>query len=75
MNLATIIALIIVAGAVVLASIYLYKHGTCGSCPDAPTCSGHCHRDFLKKLESDTAYQEKSDKIDEILKDHNFPSK
>ena len=74
MNLSTLIALIIVAALFCLASIYLYKNGTCGACPDAPNCNGHCSRDnkkaIKKSLKENAGFKEKSDMIDDIIKKH-----
>ena len=70
MNLPTIIALLIIVALVVAALRYLHKNGTCGGCPDAPSCSGNCHKDLLKKLQMDPDYEDKNKVIDEILKKH-----
>ena len=70
MNLSTIIALIIVIVLVVMASVYLYRHGTCGACPDAQNCGGHCSSEKKKAIRKDSHYKEKSDMIDEIIKKH-----
>ena len=67
MTLSTIIALAIILVLFLAAARYLYKYGTCGSCPDHGSCSGHCSTKDLKK---DPLYKEKNDKIDEILKKH-----
>ena len=69
MNLSTIIAAVIIIVLFVLASRYLYKNGTCGSCPDRGSCHGHCSTDKIKK---DPMYKEKSKKIDELMKKHGF---
>lgn len=66
MNIATIIALLVVLALFIPAARYLYKYGTCGSCPDHGSCSGHCIMDPKK----DPHYKEKSQKIDEIMKKH-----
>ena len=42
MNIATIIALIVVLALFIPAARYLYKYG---SCPDHGSCSGYCNRD------------------------------
>ncbi len=70
MNLATIIALLVVLALFIPASIYLYKNGTCGSCPDHGACSGHCSRDLKRSSKKDPESKEKSKQIDEILKKH-----
>ncbi|MBP3718548.1 MAG: hypothetical protein J6I58_03380 [Eubacterium sp.] len=70
MNLATIIALLIVLALFIPASIYLYKNGTCGSCPDHGACSGHCTHDLKRNLKKDPEYKEKNKQIDEIIKKH-----
>ena len=70
MNLSTFIAIIIVLTLVAMASVYLYKHGTCGACPDAPNCGGHCDREKKKAIKKDAKYKEKSEMIDDIIKKH-----
>ncbi|MBP3717961.1 MAG: hypothetical protein J6I58_00375 [Eubacterium sp.] len=70
MNLATIIALLIVLALFIPASIYLYKNGTCGSCPDHGACSGHCSQEHKRNLKKDPSYKEKNKQIDEIIKKH-----
>ena len=71
MNLSTFIILVILIILLTAACIYLYKHGTCGACPDAPSCSGHCSSRMLKKkLKSDPMYKEKNTQIDDIMKKH-----
>ena len=71
MNISTIIALLILAVLLFWAIRYLYRHGTCGACPDAPTCSGHCSSRMLKKkLGNDPHYKEKEHQIDDIMKKH-----
>jgi len=71
MNISTIIALVIVFILFVLAAIYLYKNGTCGSCPDHGSCSGHCDsKKRLKTMKKKTDYNEKNELIDEIIKKH-----
>ncbi len=49
MNLASIIVIIILLLCLIPAIIYLYKNGTCGSCPDKGACSGHCSSKSYKK--------------------------
>ncbi len=70
MNVSTIIAILIIVVLMIVAIRYLYKHGTCGGCPDAPNCSGHCHKDLINRLKIDPKYEEKSAMIDEIMKKH-----
>ena len=70
MNLATIIALLIVLALFIPASIYLYKNGTCGSCPDHGACYGQCSHDLKRNLKKDPEYNEKNKQIDEIIKKH-----
>jgi radical SAM protein with 4Fe4S-binding SPASM domain len=71
MNLSTFIVLIILVVLITFASIYLYRHGTCGACPDAPSCSGHCSSRMLKKkMKEDPLYKEKNMQIDNIMKKH-----
>ena len=67
MNLSTIIAAAVIIVLVTLAARYLYKNGTCGSCPEHGACHGHCTTGKIKK---DPLYKEKSEKIDEIIKKH-----
>ena len=74
MNLPTLIALLIIVVLLILAISYLKKNGTCGGCPDAPSCNGHCHRDMLAELEKDPDYQTKNKSIDEIMKKHGMNS-
>ena len=66
MNLASFIALLIIFFLFVSASLYLKKHGTCGACPDAPHCSGHCSKSHKK----DPCLKEKNAMIDELMKKH-----
>lgn len=66
MNISSIIALIIILILVITASVYLHRHGTCGACPDAGNCKGHCNKDFKK----DPDYKEKMELIDEIMQKH-----
>ena len=67
MTISSIIALLVIGILFFLASRYLYKHGTCGSCPDAGACHGKCDRKSFKK---DPEYEEKNLKIEEIMKKH-----
>ena len=64
MNLSSIIALIIILILVITASVYLHRHGTCGACPDAGNCKGHCNKDYKK----DPDYKDKLHLIDDIIK-------
>ncbi len=66
MNLSTLIIILILVVLLTFAIRYLYKHGTCGACPDAPNCNGHCNRDLKK----DPHYKQKSTQIDEIMRKH-----
>ncbi len=71
MNLATIIALLVLVVILIPAIRYLYKYGTCGSCPDHGSCSGKCESKRMLKDFMDTPdYQEKNEMIDEIMKKH-----
>ena len=72
MNFATFIALLVLLAMLIPAIIYLYKNGTCGSCPDKGSCSGKCEsKKKLKELMSDPQFEEKNSKIDEIITKHN----
>lgn len=72
MNFATFIALLVLLAMLIPAIIYLYKNGTCGSCPDKGSCSGKCESEKkLKELMSDPQFEEKNSKIDEIITKHN----
>ncbi|SNU05229.1 hypothetical protein SAMN06297422_10385 [Lachnospiraceae bacterium] len=71
MNLATIIALLVLVVILIPAIRYLYKYGTCGNCPDHGSCSGKCESKRMLKDFMDTPdYQEKNEMIDEIIKKH-----
>ena len=70
MNLSTVIVLVVILLLLIPAIRYIYKHGTCGACPDAPTCSGHCHKDFLERLMAEPDYKDKEKKAEEIIKKH-----
>lgn len=73
MNFATFIALLVLLAMLIPAIIYLYKNGTCGSCPDKGSCSGKCeNKKKLKELMSDPQFEEKNSKIDEIITKHNI---
>ena len=69
MNIASLIAIIILLALLIPAVRYLYKNGTCGSCPDKCSCNGKCKgKEQLKELMKDPDYKDKSDRIDNILK-------
>lgn len=71
MNLSTFIIAVILIVLLSIAIKYLYKHGTCGACPDAGGCSGHCSSKMMKKkLKEDPMYKEKNLQIDSIMKKH-----
>lgn len=79
MNLASIIAIIILLMLLIPAIMYLYKNGTCGSCPDKGACSGHCEGKNIKKDKminnsinkyTNSDIKEKNQLIDEIIKKH-----
>ncbi|SEQ94081.1 hypothetical protein SAMN02910369_02721 [Lachnospiraceae bacterium NE2001] len=73
MNLATIIAFLVVLALFIPASIYLYKNGTCGGCPDHGSCSGHCDsrkmkNEMKRRLKESPEFREKNEMIDDIIK-------
>ena len=68
MNLATIIALIILILLLIPAVRYLLKHGTCGSCPYHGGCSGHCETDkLMKRLSSDPEFKKSNEILEEVI--------
>lgn len=75
MNISSLIALIIIIFFFTVAARYLYKNGTCGSCPDHGSCSGHCSsdakREMKKRMKEDPEYKGKMDMIDEIIRKRN----
>ncbi|MBO4863920.1 MAG: hypothetical protein J5517_06120 [Eubacterium sp.] len=66
MNVSTAIALIVIVLLVTMACIYLYKNGTCGSCPD----HAHCSKKLLKSLNKKCDCGKKEELIDDIMKKH-----
>lgn len=71
MNAATVIVIVILLVILIPAIRYIYKNGTCGSCPDRGSCSGVCEsKKLLKEFKDDPDYKEKSDMIDELIKKH-----
>ena len=66
MNIASLIAIIVLLALLIPAVRYLYKNGTCGSCPDKCSCDGKC-KDKVKELMNDPDYKNKSDRIDCIM--------
>ena len=71
MNLASIIAIIVLLLMLIPAIRYLYKNGTCGSCPDKGSCSGKCEsKKLLHDMMKDPDFKDKSDMIDDIINKH-----
>ncbi len=85
MNLSSIIAILVILLLVIPALRYIYKNGTCGSCPDKGACSGHCDHSSYKysKFDNETdalssseknelreEYMKKNKLIDDIIKKH-----
>lgn len=70
MTISTFIAIIVIAILLAISIRYLYKHGTCGSCPDAGSCSGHKGTCSSRQFKKDPNYKEKNQMIEEIMKKH-----
>ena len=68
MNIASLIAIIVLLALLIPAVRYLYKNGTCGSCPDKGSCNGKCEsKKMIEEMMNDPDYEKKNDIIDNIL--------